>query len=87
MNKKKLEKLKIFLTHLQEQESGLRINNGLNEKGQGFLPNHIGNCKRLTDLYKEAGLISQDYECDLEAELSEEAKKLIDEANKDFEDE
>jgi len=34
--KKKLNELSIFLKHLQEQESGLRINNGLNEKGKGF---------------------------------------------------
>jgi len=34
--KKKLNELSIFLKHLQKQESGLRINNGLNEKGKDF---------------------------------------------------
>ena len=55
------------------------------KRGKVFLPHHIENCKRLFDLYKKAGLLSQNYEQNPETKLSEETKKLIEKANKDFE--
>lgn len=71
--RKKLEELKAFLTHLEEQEDVL----GKDGTDEGFLPNHIENCNRLMELQKEAGLIPQDYEWDPK-ELPEDIKKLID---------